>query len=382
MEALCRRKRVIANKGGTRSGKTYSVMCLFVALCVRGAVLKIDVVGESVPSLKRGAMEDLRNILASEGLQEGRDYTENKTEKEYRFPLGGTILFFSADKWHKMKGSSRDILFMNECNHLDYEIYRQLSVRTRMSIFLDWNPDAEFWFELQGIEARKDTKVIHSTYKDNPFLEQQQIQAIEANKDDENWWRVYGLGLTGKLEGLIYKRWDIVEAIPEDAKPIARGLDFGFVNDPTAIVDVYMLGGELYMKEQCYERGLTNIMIADKLRGLPIMPTIADSAEQKSIVEIHNAGIRQIEGANKGADSIKNGIDILQRYVMHFTADSLNLIAEARHYMWAEDKISGIKLNVPIDKWNHLMDAVRYVALNRLAEQRKAVRRTTFGKQR
>jgi phage terminase large subunit len=329
-------------------------------------------------------MEDLKNILASNGMQAGRDYAENKSDHIITFPLGGRIRFFSADngKWQKMKSSTRDILFLNECNHLEYEIFRQLSVRTRRAIFLDWNPDAEFWFELKGIEARKDTKVIHSTYKDNPFLGEEQIKAIEANKEDENWWRVYGLGLTGKLEGLVYKRWDIVEEVPEDAKPIGRGLDFGFTNDPTAIVDVYMQGGELWCKERAYTRGLTNIEIADFLKTLPAMQTVADSAEQKSIREIYNAGIRQIEPAIKGADSIKNGIDILQRYVMHFTADSLNLISEARHYMWMEDKITGEKLNTPIDKFNHLMDALRYVAINKLSERRRNTQITTFGKQR
>lgn len=373
--------RIIANKGGTRSGKTYSVMCFFVTLCsVLGMACEIDVVSESVPHLKRGALKDLQDII--EDLVRGRDYTENKTDRVYTFPKGGTIRFFSADDWGKVKGSGRDILFINECNHLEYEIFRQLSVRTRKCIFLDWNPDAEFWFELKGIEARKDTKVIHSTYKDNPFLGEEQIKAIEANKEDENWWRVYGLGLTGKLEGLVYKRWDIVEEVPEDAKPIGRGLDFGFTNDPTAIVDVYMQGGELWCKERAYTRGLTNIEIADFLKTLPAMQTVADSAEQKSIREIYNAGVRQIEPAIKGADSIKNGIDILQRYMMHFTADSLNLISEARHYMWMEDKITGEKLNTPIDKFNHLMDALRYVAINKLSERRRNTQITTFGKQR
>ena len=195
-----------------------------------------------------------------------------------------------------------------------------------------------------------------------------QIAEIESNKDDENWWKVYGLGLTGRPQGVIYKRWEQVDAIPDYAELVGRGLDFGFTNDPTAIVDVYRADGELWLDERCYRINLTNDKIAEFLRPLPGC-TVADSAEQKSIAEIKNYGVRWIEPAIKGADSIRAGIQILQRYKMNVTKRSLNLINEIRNYKWKEDKITGELLNVPIDKYNHALDAVRYVALNKLSKR-------------
>lgn len=365
--------RVIANRGGTRSGKTYSIMSLFVAMIyATNKPRVIDVVSESLPHLKRGALKDLGDILDNEGLVDGEHYTHNKTDNIYTFLSGLVIRFYSVDatnssSWHKVKGARRDILFINECNHIPYEVYRQLAIRTTECIFLDWNPDAEFWYD-EKIMNKAGTVEIHSTYLDNPFLPQEQIDEIESNKDDPNWWNVYGLGLTGRPVGLIYTRWEIVSDVPDEAVLVAHGVDFGFTNDPTAIVYVYKLNGELYLDERCYRRGMTNDRIADELRGLT-GKTVADSAEMKSITEIHNFGVRFIEPAQKGPDSVRAGIQILQRYKMNVTSRSLNLIYELRNYKWEEDRITGEILNVPIDKFNHCLDAVRYVALNCLSER-------------
>lgn len=369
LKAFIEGYRVIANKGGTRSGKTYSVISLLVTLATTSDKKRtIDVVSESLPHLKRGAINDFNTITDADNLTDGIHYESNLTDRVYTFRSGTVIRFFSADDWGKVKGSKRDILFINECNRVGYEVYRQLAVRTTETIFLDWNPDAEFWYELKGISAKNDTIEIHSTYKDNKFLSEQQIAEIESNKDDENWWNVYGLGLTGRPQGVIYTRWDQVNSIPQEATLVARGLDFGFTVDPTAIIDVYKLHGELWLDEQCYTKGLTNDKIADVLRGRDGW-TVADSAEMKSIQEIKNFGIRTIEPAIKGADSVRAGIQILQRYKMNVTSRSLNLIYELRNYKRKENHLTGEILNEPIDKFNHALDAVRYVALNRLLER-------------
>ena len=369
LSAWLERYRVIANKGGTRSGKTYSLVSLFISVAVAGKKIReIDIVSESMPHLKRGALNDFNEILDREQLVDGVDYESNLSDHVYTFNSGTKIRFFSSDDWGKVKGSKRDVLYINECNRIDYEIYRQLAVRTTECIFLDWNPDTEFWYELKGVQSKDSTKEIHSTYKDNPFLSDVQIAEIESNKDDENWWKVYGLGLTGRPQGVIYKRWEQVDAIPDYAELVGRGLDFGFTNDPTSIVDVYLADGELWLDERCYRINLTNDKIAEFLRPLPGC-TVADSAEQKSIAEIKNYGVRWIEPAIKGADSIRAGIQILQRYKMNVTKRSLNLINEIRNYKWKEDKITGELLNVPIDKYNHALDAVRYVALNKLSKR-------------
>lgn len=368
--ALVEGCRLVANRGGTRSGKTFSVCALLVDLCFQPTrkVWAVDIVSESMPHLKRGAIEDVGTILSDMGFVEDKDYELNRSDHVFTFKSGNRIRCFSADDWGKVKGSKRDILFINEANRIPYEVYRQLSVRTTRTILLDWNPDAEFWYELKGLDRKMDTVEIHSTYKDNAHLSEIQIAEIESNKDDENWWRVYGLGLTGHAEGIVYKRWEQVDGIPQYADLVGRGLDFGYTNDPTAIVDVWYADGALWLDELCYSPGLTNDKIAEKLRGLP-PSTIADSAEQKSIDEIKNYGVRYIEPAIKGRDSVKNGIQILQRYPLKVTSRSAHLIYELRNYKYKEEKTTGIITNEPVDKWNHALDAVRYVALNRLAQR-------------
>lgn len=364
-------RRVVANRGGTRSGKTYSLLTLLVVLALTLERRDIDVVSESLPHLKRGAINDTGEILDGLHLINGTHFDENKTDHTFTFRASGSVLrFFSADDWGKVKGSRRHILFINEANRIPWETYRQLAVRTTDTIFIDWNPDAEFWFEQKQISIQPTTAEIVSTYKDNPFLGEIQIAEIESNKEDAEWWKVYGLGEVGRPQGLIYKRWEQCEEVPAGARLIGRGLDFGFTNDPTAIVDVYLNDGKLWLDEQLYRKGLTNDLIAAHLKTLPTAPVVADSAEMKSITEIRNYGVRFIEPAQKGADSVRAGIQVMQRYEMRVTKRSLNVIAELRNYKYKEDTITGEVTNTPIDKYNHALDAVRYVCLNRLAARR------------
>lgn len=366
-------KRLIANRGGTRSGKTYSIVCLLVSIAKNGRKRSIDIVSESLPHLKRGAINDIEDIMTNEGMMEGVQYEKNRSDHTYTFANGTKIRFFSADDWGKVKGSRRDILFINESNRIPFETYRQLAVRTAETIFLDWNPDTEYWYEMKGLNTKDTTTEIVSTYKDNPFLSDIQITEIESNKGDDAWWKVYGLGEVGRPMGVIFDRWQQVDEIPEGATLVGRGLDFGFMTDPTAMVDVYKYDGKLWLDEVCYLHGLTNDKIAERLRGFNNM-VVADSAEMKSITEIHNYGIRYIEPARKGSDSVRAGIDILRRYELMVTKRSLNLIFELRNYKWKENKITGETMGEPIDRWNHLLDAARYVALNRLAERHRVKR--------
>ena len=370
-EQLANGTRLIANKGGTRSGKTYSIlkMMLNIAMCVERT---FDVVSESLPHLKRGALHDFEEIIAAnESLIEGKTYELNRTDRVYSFPNGSEIRFFAADNWGKVKGSRRDILFVNEANRIDWEIFRQLDVRTARSILIDWNPDAEFWYEQQGLNLREDTTEIVTTYLDNPYLGEQQIAAIEAYKSDARWWKVYGLGETGSFKGLIYTNWTQCTSVPQNARLIGRGLDFGYNADPTAIVAVYMMDGELYLDEECYAPGMTNDRIAQVLTGKPGI-IVADSAEPKSIAEIRNYGVRGIEPATKGQDSVRNGIQVVQRYRLNVTQRSLNLIRELRNYKWAEDRVTGELLNEPAknEHFDHALDAVRYLVSARLNQRR------------
>ena len=387
MQAYRNNQRLIANRGGTRSGKTYSIMMMLIWIAAgRSTPISIDVVSETIPHLNRGTIQDMEDICESLGLLGTNAISINKSQHTYTFSRNGSVVrFFSADSWGKVKGARRDVLFVNEANRIDWETFRQLDVRTKRTIIIDWNPDAEFWYESKGLNIRPDTTEIVSTYKDNPFLTESQIKAIEAYKDDAEWWRVYGLGQVGTTQGLIYTNWEQCLEIPKDARLIARGLDFGFTNDPTAIVSVYMQGGDLWLNEECYSQGLTNDAIADILKALPQPNSfvVADSAEQKSIKEISNYGVRNIEPAVKGADSVRNGIQIVKRYKLHVTQSSLNLIRELRNYRWATNKMTGETLNTPNKSahFDHALDAVRYVCLNKLAQRRHGTARATIGRQ-
>ena len=353
-------RRLIAQRGGTRSGKTYSILlCLSVLACKR--CVAIDIVSESLPHLKRGAIHDFDEILQRENLP----VDINKTDRTYTFQSGSVVRFFSADDWGKVKGSRRDIIFINEANRIEYETYRQLAVRTTGTIIIDWNPDSEFWYEKKGLSVDYPPHV--STYKDNPYLDAAQVAEIESNRDDVNWWNVYGLGQIGKIETLVFKNFDVVKKIPDGAKLVGYGLDFGFTIDPTALVAVYSSGGSVYLDEVIYSKGLTNDVISDKIKTLPTADIVADCAEMKSIQEIYNFGVRRIEPSKKGADSVKNGIDVMQRYDIKITADSLNVIDEFRQYKWKQDRITGEILNEPIDKFNHAIDAARYLITAKLS---------------
>lgn len=354
--------RTIANKGGARSGKTWTILLILLKLALSRRVL-ISVISESLPHLKRGAMRDFEKIIEATHMREGEHYYFNRTDNIYTFTGGGALEFFGADNSDKLHGPQRDIMFVNECNHIDFESFRQLAVRTSQTIFLDWNPTARFWFEDKGVETEADTVVIHSTYLDNPFLSPAQVKAIEANKDDDIWWKVYGLGETGGYEGLVYSRWDLVNAVPSGRSFYC--VDFGFTHDPTAVLFVVLQGGELWVDELAYGPGMTNADIAEVLKANGAnwaSDIVCDSAEPKSIAEINAHRLNAVP-ATKGAGSITAGVEAVRAYMLHVTKRSLGLIDELRNYMWKRDR-DGDWLNVPVDKYNHALDALRYGVTN------------------
>ena len=350
---------VVVNKGGTRSGKTWSLLQLCYNLIIKKQGILVSVVGETMPFLKRGAMRDFRTMLGSEW----HDDWWNASDKVYTIPTTKSSLeFFSADNEGKVHGSARDYLFLNECYFIDWEIYRQLAVRTRKRILLDYNPRSRFWVD-EHLIGKEGVALIHSTYKDNPHLTPMQIAMIESNKGDENWWRVYGEGETGSVEGLIYTNWAIVDAMPENYKKEFYCIDFGFTNDPTAILRVRLSGGELWVQELAYRTGMLNQDIVKCLqdnhvaRGAMI---VCDSAEQKSIAEINNLGGYRAVPVAKGRGSIVAGITAVQAYKVNVMQEALGTIDELRNYSWLRDGTSGSYINTPIDRYNHALDALRY----------------------
>lgn len=368
LDAYQMKYRYIVNKGSTRSSKTYSILQTLYSIASYSIPARtISVVSESMPHLKKGCIRDFREMMINEGKWDERSW--NATDKIYR--VGNTIIeFFSVDNAGKVHGPSRDVLYVNECINIDYEVYRQLAIRTTETIFLDCNPSFEFWLDEKVLAQHSEALLIHSTYKDNQYLTPMQIKEIESNRHDSEWWRVYGEGITGSLQGLIIQNWDIVPELPAEYKKRWIGIDFGFTNDPTAIVDMRLHNGELWIDELLYSKGFDNPMIADLLSSLRIpqdTPIIADCAEPKSIREISSSGWH-VEPAQKGRDSINTGISVLNRYRKHVTRRSANIISEYRNYRWMTDDF-GNPTNMPIDKYNHAVDAQRYVCLNKLLEK-------------
>jgi phage terminase large subunit len=357
--------RYVVNIGGSRSTKTYSILQLLIVKAIESTEpLVISIVRKSLPSLRISVMRDFFDILKNLDLYNVESH--NKTENTYL--LNNTLIeFFSIDDAQKRRGSKRDILFINEANELTYEDFFQLNIRTTNQIFLDFNPSEQFWYN-DKLQSRDDITIIHSTYKDNPYLNPEQINEIERLQfTDLQYYQIYALGEFAGGMDLVYQYIPIDDIPVDSAKLVGLGMDYGFTNDPTTLVEVWKDNDSIYLNELLYERNLTNQDIADKLSEYGVdryIEIIADSAEPKSIEEIRRMGFN-IKPAQKGPDSILNGIDILKRKRIHVTKQSINLIKELNNYKWITDK-NGNKLNKPVDAFNHALDAVRYVALNKM----------------
>jgi phage terminase large subunit len=358
------KKRLRIVQGGTSSSKTYSIIPLLITYAIQVPRSEISIVSESIPHLKRGAVKDFVNIMVATGNYKDQNF--NKSDLKYKFSNGSYIEFFSADQPDKLRGARRDILFINECNNVNFEAYQQLAIRTKKFIYLDYNPTQEFWVHTE-LKDDPDSDFIILTYKDNEALDKAIVKEIEKAKVRAktstywaNWWSVYGLGQVGSLEGVIFTNWKTIYTIPKDAEYLGNGLDFGYSNDPTAIVDFYDWNGQIIWHERAYQKGLLNSQIANILSQNNLI-TIAESAEPKSIAEIKLHGLKIIP-TEKGPDSIQFGINLIQQRDFLVTKDSLNLIKELRGYTWRTDK-TGKSLNVPIDDFNHAIDAARYFYL-------------------
>jgi phage terminase large subunit len=354
------RKRVRIIQGGTSSSKTFTILIFLIQYAIDNPNSEISVVSESIPHIKRGALKDFIKIMRWIGNFNESNF--NQSNLTYRFTKGSYIEFFSADQPDKLRGARRDILFINECNNVNFESFQQLNIRTKKFIYLDFNPTSEFWVHKE-LKDEPDSDFLILTYKDNEALDNSIVQQIEKNRLKAetsaywaNWWRVYGLGEIGMLEGVIFSNWKTIDNLPKDAKLIGIGLDFGYTNDPTAIIEIYNYNGQRILNELKYQTGMLNSDIAKELPKH--VPVYADSSEPKSIEEIKRYGIT-IKGVTKGKDSINYGIDVMQRQEYLVTSNSVNLIKELRAYCWYTDK-QGTRLNKPIDTNNHAIDALRY----------------------
>ena len=361
-------EKILINQGGTSSGKTYSIVQVLFTLGMEDPGCVITVVGQDVPNLKKGAYRDAKTEYHRSKELVSWYGRPNETDRTFSCKNGSIMEFTSFKDEQDAKSGKRDYLFINEADGIQYQVYRQLALRTRKKIFIDYNPSTRFWVHEQLI-GKPGTKLIISDHRHNPFLSEEEHEKIESI-DDKEFWKVYVRGMTGELKGLIYPGWGICEEMPKDYKYRWFGLDFGFTNDPTAFVEVRLSGGVLYIDEIIYQKGMLNSDIYRTAKASGVTGAheiIADAAEPKSIAELRAYGLNVVP-AQKGPDSIKLGIDTLKKYKVYVTRRSANIRDERGKYRWKTGN-DGEPTNTPIELFNHAMDAIRYVGLNKLVKK-------------
>lgn len=353
-------KKIRAIQGGTSASKTISILIYLIARAQSDTEPTLtSVISESVPHLKRGVIRDFKNIMESHNYWKEGNW--NATDSIYTFETGSKMEFFSADQPDKLRGARRDRCFINEANNVHLDAFDQLEVRTKEFIFLDWNPTTEFWFYTEIAGKRSDVDHIILTYKDNEACPPEIVTSIEMRKNRPGWWKVYGEGQLGEVEGRIYTGWKTIDEIPHEARLERRWLDFGYTNDPSAIGEVYYYNGGWILNENLYRKGMSNKQLADFLNSLPKAQTtiVADSAEPKSIDELRSYGLNVV-GCEKGKDSVMNGIQLVQDQPISVTVNSYNILKEYRNYLFLVDKNGKILNEEDPACANHHMSGIRY----------------------
>ena len=366
-------KRITQHIGGTRSGKTYAIIQWLIVRALQER-LDIVVVRRTVPSLKRSVMKDFKEIMTELGIFKTDSF--NISDRVYTFDNGSILSFVNTDDPEKLRGVKSDVLFIDEASEIDEESYFQLSIRCTGEIVLAFNPTISPYHWIRKMD---DCQRFTTTYKDNPYLPEEMIKAIEDLKHkNEKYWKIYGLGEYAPNDKAIFT-FQIIDEMPV-CELVGLGMDFGFSNDETALVAVHRQGDMLYLRELMYETGLVTKDIVDRLNKLNVQKTEiwGDSSEPRLIEELYRSGFN-IKPVKKGPDSINFGIGVLQNYGLCVERSSQNLINELYSYQWATDKY-GIVLDKPEGGLDHLIDAMRYVAMSKLSikQQNKGKYTLTF----
>ncbi len=358
--------RVAVVQGGTSAGKTYAILQFLILAAYEGRIKGIvSVVSESMPHLRRGAMRDFLKILSADGLYQKA--LHNKSNSSYKINEC-TFEFFSADKDDKLRGARRDYLFVNEANNISYEAWSELFIRTRKYAIIDFNPVSEFWAHTELVGHPEETfrekvKFIKLNYQQNEALDKITVDNIESRKHDPHWWNIYGMGNVGTPQGSIFPSptWSTIY-LPENARYICSGMDFGESN-PTTLVDLYQYDGYDIYDEIYYQPGLSfaNIMSAIKVDNVRRM-VVADPSHETLIKKLGSSGV-QIMGVKKFLGSVDGGIALMKEKPFYVTKRSINLIKELRNYVYERTR-SGLLLDTPRKYMDHAVDARRYAKLH------------------
>lgn len=359
----------VSEQGSSRSSKTFNTVIWLVVYCMQHAGTTVSIVRKTLTATRRSVFRDFKDIMINMGLWKERSW--KKGEFIYYFDNGSWIEFFGADNEQKLRGSKRKILYVNEGNELTFIEWQQLQMRTTLFSIIDYNPSFtdDHWI----CDLNKEEKTYHfiSTYKDNPFLEKKVVDEIESLQwKNPSLWRVYGLGLQAIIEGLIFDNVEQVDEIPRWVKKRGYlGMDFGYAQDPTSIVEMWIYGNELWIDEVCYS---THMLIADIIRVLKehrestgrAFKIISESADPRLVDEIYNAGL-DIHAVHKYPGSVMAGIQKMKEYKIKVTKRSVNVNKEFKNYTYRQDK-EGKWLNEPVDAFNHAIDSCRYIVLSEI----------------
>lgn len=330
-----------------------------------------------VATTLRDSIYSLFKIVLSNG---GFNFKENKSNMTITLDNGSVFLFKGMDDPEKIK-SIADItdVVIEEATELTLEDFTQLDIRLRhntakyQQITLMFNPVSKVnwcykrWFE-KGTPDK--TNIIHTTYKDNKFLPQEYIDTLERLVEtNPSYYKIYCLGEFATLDKLIFPQakqveFDYQQLAKQEHITAVFGLDWGYVNDPTAFICTLVdtKNKELWIYDEHYQKAMLNDEIADMIikKGYAKERIIGDSAEQKSIADLKRLGIRRLKGAKKGKDSVLNGIQYMQQYKIYIHPRCVNAKIEFENYTWEKDKSTGEYINKPVDNYNHIIDGLRY----------------------